>query len=82
VKTQIVRVAVATHEKLKELSARTGEPMTDVLSKAVESYRRETLLRESNAAFFRLKEDKELWKEELSERREWESTLEDGLTDR
>ncbi len=81
-KTQIVRVAAATHEKLKELSAKTGEPMTDVLSKAVESYRRETLLRESNAAFFRLKEDKELWKEELTERREWESTLEDGLSEK
>ncbi len=81
-KTQIVRVSAATHEKLKKLSSKTGETMIDVLTKAVESYRRETLLRESNAAFYRLKEDKELWKEELSERKEWESTLEDGLADK
>ena len=36
-----VRITGASHQMLKELAERTGEPMTDVLHKALEHLRKE-----------------------------------------
>lgn len=46
---------------------------------AAERLRRVELLEASKRAFAELKLQKEEWKEELEERREWEATLTDGL---
>lgn len=77
--TQTVRMSAADHAVLSELARTTGKSMSAVLSEAVREMRRIELLRQTNEAYRRLREDPEAWKEELEERRLWESTLADGL---
>lgn len=74
-----VPVSEASHRVLEELALRGGEPIDRVLDKAIEEYRRSRLLAESNAAYAQLRANPEAWQEELSERREWDATLADGL---
>jgi hypothetical protein len=47
--------------------------------KAVEAYRRQRFLEESNRAFAALRTDPETWKTEQAEREAWDMTLADGL---
>lgn len=76
-----VRINAQTHSKLKDLAERAGRSMPDVLDSAVEAYRRQVLLEETNRAFARLKADPKAWTEELAERAAWDVTLADGLED-
>ncbi|MGC9384878.1 MAG: ribbon-helix-helix domain-containing protein [Kosmotogaceae bacterium] len=80
-KGKVVRVSENTHVKLKEISQTTGETISNILEKAVENYRRKEFLKKTNKAYAKLKEDKEKWEEELSERKDWDLTLLDGLED-
>ncbi len=77
----LMRVREDTRETLRELASQTGEPIQEVLRKAVESYRRQLLLEATNAAYARLRADPKAWSEELREREAWEATLDDGLED-
>ena len=79
--TTTVRVGQATRAALRQLAAETGEPMSVVLEKAVEAYRRQCIFAQANAAYAALRSDPEAWTEELAERQEWEGTLTDGLTE-
>ncbi len=74
-----VRISVKSKETLKRLAEQTGKKMQTVLDEAVESYRRQRLLDEANAAFAALREDKSAWEAEQEERAAWDVTLEDGL---
>jgi predicted transcriptional regulator len=76
-----VRVSEHTHELLRKLAAATGEPLQQVLERAVEHYRRQQFYAEFNAAYERLRADPVAWEEELAERAEWDATLADGLDD-
>ncbi len=76
-----LRVRKETHQILRELAARRGVPMTELVEEAVEHLRRQDLLRRGNEDYARLREDPEAWAEELGERKLWESTLMDGLED-
>jgi predicted transcriptional regulator len=76
-----VRVTEHTHELLRELAASTGEPVQNVLERAVENYRRERFFAELDAAYARLRANPVAWDEELAERAEWDATLADGLDD-
>ncbi|MDI9368221.1 MAG: hypothetical protein QM445_07695 [Thermotogota bacterium] len=78
-KTQIVRISSETHSRLKAMASASGEPIGEILAKAVDAYRRKMLLNDANRAFARLKEREELWKDEQNEREEWETALADGL---
>ena len=78
-KTQIVRISSETHSRLKTMASASGETIGEILAKAVDAYRRKMLLNDANRAFARLKERKELWKDEQNEREEWETALADGL---
>jgi len=49
------------------------------LEKAVEMYRRQRFLEESNRAFDALKASEQAWKGEQAEREAWDVTLADGL---
>jgi molybdopterin synthase catalytic subunit len=60
------------------MASASGETIGEILAKAVESYRRELLLEDTNEAFSKLKEQADLWKGELDEREEWEGSLLDG----
>ncbi len=76
-----VRLAETTRVMLRELAQRSGEPMSVVLEKAVECYRRQCILEAANAAYAALRADPEAWREELREREAWETTLTDDVAD-
>jgi hypothetical protein len=74
-----VKVNPQTYATLKEAVAETGEPMIDVLAKAVEAYRRRAFLEGLNADFDNLRKDRQAWSDEQAERKEWDATLADDL---
>lgn len=77
--TTTVRLAEETRATLRELARQRGEPMSVVLDKAVEAYRRQCLFEQANAAYAALRSDPEAWAQEQDERRAWEGTLADDL---
>lgn len=76
-----VRIDSSTYKILQSLSAQTGRKMREILSEAVELYRRQLFLKKTNDAFAKLKTDPQTWKEEKEERAVWDTTLLDGLRD-
>ena len=79
--TTTVRVEQHTQATLKELAAQTGESMSEVLAKAVEAYRRQRIIEQTNAAYAALRRNPEQWREIEEERSAWDVTLSDGLAD-
>jgi hypothetical protein len=77
--TVMVRVDRESHGKLKELSARLGKPMPEVLAAAIEQYRRTELLKATNRGYARLRRKTADWRQETKERGAWDATLADGL---
>lgn len=77
--TLTVRISRAAHLTLRELSDEANEPMTVVLERAVEAYRRLMFLNGLNADFAALKSDPKAWAEEEEERAAWETTLADNF---
>ena len=76
-----VKIDAATYAKLRETAAETGEPMIEVLAKAMETYRRQTFLKALNGDFAALRADPQAWKEESAERAAWDDAVTDGLED-
>lgn len=74
-----VKINAETYIKLKEAVAETGEPMIEVLAKAVDAYRRRVFLEGINADFAALRNDRRAWTEERSERAAWDATIADDL---
>jgi len=79
--TTTIRVSEKTRATLRNLARDSGEPIQAVAEKAVELYRRQRLLEQTNAAYAQLRSDP-------AERRalddEWatlDGTLMDGLED-
>ncbi len=77
--TTTVRISEATRAVLRELAAEAREPIAGVLAKAVETYRRQRLLEQANAAYAALRSDPSAWQEEMTEREGWDATPADGL---
>jgi hypothetical protein len=77
--TLTVGISRTAHATLCELAALSHEPMTVVLDKAIEAYRRQRLIEEVNASFAALRADPEAWREEQQDRAAWDATLGDGL---
>ena len=80
--SQTVRITSEDHAALAEMARSSGKSMTKLLSKAVRLLREDTLIRQTNEAYARLKGDLPAWCEMLAEREMWESTLADGLSER
>jgi len=74
-----VNVGEETFNTLRELAQRTGQPVEAILDQAVEIYRRQRFLEDSNAAFGKLRNDAAAWQDEQLEREAWDATLADGL---
>ena len=74
-----VRISSKTYQVLKSLSKDRGQSMQSVIDQAIEDLRRRKLLEATNEAFLLLKNDKEAWREEVSEREVWSETLLDGV---
>jgi hypothetical protein len=61
------------------LAEQTGQPMTEILDKALDAYRRKLFFDEVNAGYAELRADSIAWAEHLAEREQWDATLMDGL---
>ena len=68
-----------TREILRELARNEGAPMQVILERAVEDYRRNRVLQETNAAYARLRQDPDAWHAVEGERLDLAGTLADGL---
>jgi hypothetical protein len=77
--TPTVPISEASHRMLKALAEQTGQPMMDVLDKALDAYRRKVFFEQMNAGYAELRSDPEAWAEHLAERKLWDATLMDGL---
>lgn len=71
-----VRIREETHETLQELKQQTGEPMPDLVARAVDQFFRSLLIAETNCGYAALREADE----QLEELDELEGTAGDGLT--
>jgi predicted transcriptional regulator len=76
-----VKLDSEAYAKLKETAAETGKPMIEVLSEAIDAYRRRVFLEGLNADFARLRANHPAWDEEREERSVWDATSADGLED-
>jgi len=56
-----------------------GTSMQDLVAEAVEGLRRKRFLEDVNAAYASLQRDAKAWATVEAERREWDTTLLDGL---
>ena len=79
--TTTIRVSAKTHRILTLLAQSQQESITDLVDAAVEIYRRQRLLHETNAAYAALRADPAAWAEEQEERAIWDGTVGDGLTE-
>jgi predicted DNA-binding protein len=76
-----VEIGNEDYQRLLELSETVGETVQAVLSKAIDEYRQQVFFAQVNQAYERLRNDPELWQEELAERQAWDVTLMDGIED-
>lgn len=74
-----VRISQRTHQRLRELSKRSGEPVGMVVEHAVEALRRERFFDQMDAAFADVQADAIARTEVAADRSAWETTLGDGL---
>ena len=77
--TTTVRVARATHDRLRAIAAQTGEQLSDVLDRAVEQEARRQFWKRFHEAVDRLRADPEAWAAYRAESAELDGTLMDGL---
>ena len=60
-------------ETLNDLAKNSGEPLSVVLEKAIESYRRRSFFEGLSTDVAKLRKNPEAWKEELDERAAWDA---------
>ncbi len=74
-----LRVPEETHRLLKAMAQESGEPMTKVLAKALETYRRQRFWDQVNAGYAAIWANPKSAAALKEERAAWEATLSDGL---
>ena len=70
-----VRIREDTHETLRDLKRQTGEPMPDLVARAVDQFYRSILIAETNCGYAALRSSGET----IEELDELEGSLADGL---
>ncbi len=78
-RTTTVRVSSRAHGLLQEMARAEGVSMQEVLDEAVETYRRQQLLRATNEAYAAVRKNAKAWGAVQAERAEWDTTVADGL---
>ncbi len=73
-----VRITHQALEKVRLISAMTGQKQQEVVDNAVETYRRRLFLELANESFACMRSDKNASAQETAERAVWDCTLEDG----
>ncbi len=75
-----VRISERAHGFLGEIARQDGLPLTAVLEKAIDEYRRRRFLEGIGEGYEELREDPAQWRAVLAERAQWDATLADGLS--
>ena len=70
-----VRIRMTTREQLRELEGLTGAGPTELLARAVDSFRRSLILADTDVAYASFRGDAAASAEETA----WDETLTDGL---
>jgi hypothetical protein len=68
-----------TRDRLNLLAANAGVSMQQIIDQALELYRRQQLMQQTNLAYAQLREDAAAWDELETDRAAWDTTLNDGL---
>jgi len=76
-----IEISESSRSILHEISQQEKISTQTVLEKAIENYRRQYILTQTNKAYAKLKKNPQAWEEEIKERQSWENTLLDGLKD-
>jgi len=76
-----VRISKGSHNILREIASQDHKSLQTILDKAIEDYRRHRFIREANNAYSALRKKPRLWKAELDERKQWDTTLSDSQRD-
>jgi hypothetical protein len=76
-----IDISETTHKTLLQLAQSSGDDLVTIMDRAVENYRRYIFLVQADRAFSTLKQNEELWQEEIAERQAWDVTIADGVTE-
>jgi hypothetical protein len=74
-----IRISPRTHRALSQIAAERSSSLQEALDSAVENERRHLLLERTNAAYAALRRDVPSWQEWVTELREFDTALGDGL---
>ncbi len=74
-----IDISETTHKTLLQLAQSSGDDLVTIMDRAVENYRRYVFLVQADRAFATLRQNKELWQEEIAERQAWDLTIADGV---
>lgn len=77
--TTSVRVDPATHAMLRDISQQEEKSIGQVVTEAVEHYRKDKFWRELEEDYARLNADPDAWQDYQNELALWDSTSNDGL---
>jgi predicted transcriptional regulator len=78
---KMIRISELTSKQIDELAQMLGLSKKSILEKAVARMMREEFFKKTNKEYAILKANPQLWQQELSEIKEWDTTLKDGLDD-
>ena len=79
--TTTIRVPVHTRKLIGQIAKAQGTSMQSIIEQANESYRRQNLLHEANAASAALRSDAEAWEDFENELSVWDAALGDGVAE-
>lgn len=74
-----IRISAAAHRSLTQISQETNSSLQEVLTDAIEVYRRRLLLGRANLGYAKLRQDKRAWQQWKKELRSLDATLSDGI---
>ncbi len=69
-----VRIGENAKNILRDISQQEKSSMQAVLEKAIENYRRQYLLKQTNSAYAKLRNNPTAWEEEINKQSRWEAT--------
>jgi hypothetical protein len=70
-----IDLSETTHKTLLQLAQTSGDDLVTIIDRAVENYRRYVFLVQADRAFAKLRQNEELWQEEIAERQMWDLTI-------
>jgi hypothetical protein len=76
-----IDISETTHKTLVQLAQSSGDDFVTIMDRAVENYRRYVFLVQADLAFATLRQNEELWQDEIAERQAWDVTITDGVAE-